>query len=80
MHTEDRAKRALMHLVGMLLLVASSAACASSAVSEAGNGGQPACVSCHMPEYLSAAHHPGKKPTECGVCHAQEGWHPSRLD
>ena len=62
------------------VVAASSAACASSAVSEAGDGGQPACVSCHMPEYLSAAHHPGKKPTECGVCHAQEGWHPSRLD
>ncbi len=39
-----------------------------------------ACADCHMSDYRGARHHVGEKPTTCGVCHAQSGWHPTHLD
>jgi hypothetical protein len=38
------------------------------------------CAECHMSDYRSARHHAGEKPTTCGVCHAQSGWHPTHLE
>jgi len=39
------------------------------------------CASCHLDEYRASTHpvHVGEKPTTCGVCHTQDGWHPSVL-
>lgn len=38
------------------------------------------CASCHLPEFQSTTHppHPGVRPTTCGVCHGETGWHPAR--
>ncbi len=38
------------------------------------------CAQCHMSDYRHARHHAGEKPTTCGVCHAQSGWHPTHLE
>ena len=38
------------------------------------------CAECHMTDYRHARHHVGEKPTMCGVCHAQSGWHPTHLE
>ncbi len=38
------------------------------------------CAECHMSDYRHARHHVGEKPTTCGVCHAQSGWHPTHLE
>lgn len=38
-----------------------------------------ACASCHLSDF-NGVHHPahkGVKPTTCGICHSQDGWHPS---
>lgn len=39
------------------------------------------CKSCHMAEYRRVRKpvHVGAKPTECGVCHSQDSWHPEEL-
>lgn len=64
---------------GLLLL--SLLACAALAACEAGSAPQKGgeCATCHMPEYQSATTplHVGTKPTTCGVCHSQDGWHPN---
>jgi hypothetical protein len=39
-----------------------------------------ACADCHMSDYRGARRHEGEKPTTCGVCHTQAGWHPTRTD
>ena len=38
------------------------------------------CASCHLQEYQTTSHppHPGVRPTTCGVCHGEAGWHPAR--
>lgn len=38
------------------------------------------CASCHLQEYQATSHppHPGVRPTTCGVCHGEAGWHPAR--
>jgi hypothetical protein len=68
-----------------LALAAAAAACtaASSGVTADGHGAaKPDCASCHMPEYMQVRHpvHVDAKPTTCGICHKQQGWHPSVVD
>jgi hypothetical protein len=38
------------------------------------------CATCHLLDYQSAGRHEGVKPTTCGVCHSQDGWHPTHLE
>ena len=54
-----------------------AAAAASATADKSGN-----CASCHMAEFEAVTHpvHVGAKPTKCGVCHVEEGWHPSTLN
>ncbi len=72
-----------------LVVAASLSACApapstTQATADAGDGGaheklQLDCINCHAPEYRGARHHVGERPTTCTVCHAQTGWHPTRM-
>jgi len=61
---------ALAHSVGGCSADSSSSAAPPSA----------RCASCHLPEFQSTTHppHPGVRPTTCGVCHGESGWHPVR--
>jgi hypothetical protein len=38
------------------------------------------CAGCHLQEYQATTHplHAGVRPTTCGVCHDEAGWHPAR--
>jgi hypothetical protein len=38
------------------------------------------CAGCHLQEYQATTHppHAGARPTTCGVCHGEAGWHPAR--
>jgi hypothetical protein len=38
------------------------------------------CAGCHLQEYQATSQppHAGVRPTTCGVCHGEVGWHPSR--
>ncbi len=62
-----------------LVVGASLAACAAPE-SDGARPDPTQCASCHTPEYQGARDHAGVKPTTCGICHAQSGWHPSRID
>jgi hypothetical protein len=85
------AARAWPAVVAGVALLAVAVACdggaGSVAVSDAGAATSAAalhaieCATCHMPEYQSAHPvHVGVNPTTCGVCHTEQGWHPSRLE
>jgi hypothetical protein len=66
-------------LLSLAVLAATLVACASPAPAKAKRD-PGACATCHLSEFQSAKHHVGERPTTCGVCHAQTGWHPSKLD
>lgn len=63
-------------------------ACALSCSSSGGSAQESAdirppsasCAGCHLQEYQATTHppHAGARPTTCGVCHGEAGWHPSR--
>ncbi len=77
---------------GVALAASLGLACDPNAGSAEGAGGGAArsavtadksgdCASCHMEEYEHVKNppHVGAKPTTCGVCHVQDGWHPAVL-
>jgi hypothetical protein len=66
-------------LVAPLGLAVALAACDQPNAQVGHAGGQGGCVSCHLPEYQSASHHVGEKPTTCAVCHGSDAWHPTGL-
>ncbi len=68
--------------LGAGMIVAGSAAYVASASAHPSVEPSVAaqCAECHMSDYRHARHHAGEKPTTCGVCHAQSGWHPTHLE
>jgi len=63
-----------------ILAAASLVACAAPPPAPMETKRDPgACATCHMPEFQTARHHLGERPTTCGVCHLQAAWHPERL-
>ncbi len=73
-------------LSSMALAATLGAGCTGVAASDhpGADGGIAAltdCKSCHMAEYRQVKKpvHVGAKPTECGVCHSQDSWHPDVL-
>ncbi len=77
--------RAPSTILTLVLALAVLVACGSNGASVAAPDAEAqtatsACASCHLPEYESAAHHVGERPTACAVCHSQDSWRPPRLD
>jgi hypothetical protein len=70
----------MRRLVPLVLAIATACASATEGNDRVPEGKDGECASCHMPEFRGAARHPGKKPPTCAVCHAQTGWHPTKLD
>ena len=72
--------------MGIVVVAAASLALACESPTSAGttaDGGAKGgnCASCHMPEYQHVADpvHVDLKPTQCAVCHVQDGWRPSAI-
>ena len=64
-----------------LVLCGALAFCCSTDTPASVKPASARCVTCHLPEYNAVTHppHAGVRPTTCGTCHTEEGWHPFRL-
>jgi hypothetical protein len=74
--------RALL-LAAAVALAATIGACSSNDPTLAKVDTDPeACATCHLNDFRHVRNpvHVGEKPTTCGVCHKQDGWHPSILN
>jgi hypothetical protein len=77
--SNDRSPGRPLAALALSLGLALGAACGPGGAAES----EPArsdCVTCHLPDYASASHHEGVRPTRCEVCHTSASWHPTVLE
>jgi hypothetical protein len=71
----------LATLAARALLLCVLPACDQIDVSSSVEPPSSRCASCHLPEFHATTHppHEGVKPTTCGTCHSEHGFHPAQL-
>ena len=74
---QERAQQALWRLAIACALSWSLSGCSAEETVEVPSA---RCAGCHLQEYQAVTHppHAGVRPTTCGVCHGEAGWHPAR--